>query len=168
MPFPNSKPEEKRLKREKAFVAEVNSGSEWAIKLGHQKLSTYDLLDFPTDAKILMPYRTVLSRIKSLLAFNYVLFSQMKKSSVTFEAGGIELITPREIPSDQYLGDRVTIEVSEETKFKYTNLFPERAKGFASSIMESERYVSKLEKGEVEVFLNEMNSLNFFLWRHFR
>ena len=160
--FSNSSFEKKRIKFENTFVQEVNSGKEWSIKLGHQKLSTDQLLDFPTHVKILMPYRNLYSRIKSLVAFNYVLFSQMKKSSLIFTADGVDLISPRKIQDFKYLGERATLEVSGETFFKYKDLFPEISKGFVSSILESERYISLLEKGDVEIFLNGLSSMDFF------
>lgn len=154
--------ENKRLKAEEKFVNLINQRKEWAIKFGHQKYSTEQLLDFPTFASLLMPYRPLLIRIKSWLAFNYRFYTQMGQSSLRLSLEGIELTTSGEIPTFSYLGQKISLGNTFENKFILKDLSPELAIVFASNILESEKYLQLLEKGEVDFFLNNINSLNFF------
>ena len=163
IPRINLAAEKQRLRIENSFVREVNRGSEWAIKFGHQKYSTEELLDFPTLTKILMPYRSISSRIKSLLAFNYKLYSEMQKSSLIINFESIDLISSQEISDDTYSEKVLLIEDSEKPKFKYRDLELSAADSFYGSIIESEKYLLLLEKGEIEVFLDGIKS-NYFLY----
>jgi hypothetical protein len=158
IPWINLAAEKQRIQIENSFVREVNSGKDWAIKFNHQKYSTEELLDFPTSTKVLMPYRNISSRIKSLLAFNYKLYSEMQKSSLIVNFENIDLISSSELSVDSYLGQKLLIEDSEEPKFEYKDLELFAADSFYGSITECEKYLSLLEKGEIEVFLDGIKS----------
>ena len=161
IPLINLAAEKRRIRIENSFVREVNSGKEWALKFGHQKYSTEELLDFPTSTKILMPFRSISSRIKSLLAFNYKLYSEMQKSSLIIKFESIDLISSREISDDTYSEKVLLIEDSEEPKFRYKDLDLFAANNFYSHIIGSQKYLSLLEKGEIEVFLDAIRSSDF-------
>jgi hypothetical protein len=80
----------------------------------------------------------------------------MRSSSLTLNLEGIELITS-EIPTLIYLGEKVSLGNTFENQFKYKDLLPESAMTFASNILESEKYLSLLEKGDIDLFLNNIN-----------
>ena len=147
---------------ETEFSEVVSMGRKWCIGFGHDSLSTKILRDIPEGCTLLMPYRPIRDRGKSMLKYIYskAKFFESAELNVTSESSSaINLKTrhPRWDPSNTFQFQ----EDSNPKRFIHKNLDRELIMQYASFIPQAKEVSQRLESGDLCSIFENSTQENF-------
>jgi hypothetical protein len=146
------------------FKEAVASGSNWAIKFPHSKLTILDMQDIPAECNLLMPYRGLYERFESLVKFYYRYYLYISEAKLTVNRSASEVASFKMYPPQwNSLNTFSFFDAPDGSAHFHRNLLPEEVLMYATDIPHAVDRAHNLELGNFDFLLSNLDA-NFFFY----